>query len=328
LCNFLRASAAESCLIWITPGLWTADGAVSLTLATLLAMDWRDRARQQAGVISREQFADCGVSEDEVRGLVRRRDLTEVLPCVYSPRPVPQSNEQQQWAAVLWSGGVLSHRSAAMRWRLPVPTTSVQHVTVGDRRFRGVVRGVQVHRVLIDPAGVTTCFGLPATTRARTVIDLMRTEKYGLATELRDRALQQQWIDELTITRSISEQLGRTGNAQLRRLRNEIVAGAQAASERLLHAILRGAGLTGWVPQYRVRVGGRIRFIDVAFPESRIAIEVDGRRAHDDFSDRFDDDRARQNDLVAAGWRVLRFTWSQLQDPAYVISRIRQLAAA
>ena len=57
-------------------------------------------------------------------------------------------------------------------------------------------------------------------------------------------------------------------------------------------------------------------------------IEVDGRAAHDDWSDRFDDDRARHNDLLAAGWRVLRFTWAHLQDPEYVLRQIAQLVAA
>ena len=40
------------------------------------------------------------------------------------------------------------------------------------------------------------------------------------------------------------------------------------------------------------------------------------------------DDRARQNALVAAGWTVLRFTWSHLQDPDYVLSQIVQYLAA
>jgi very-short-patch-repair endonuclease len=291
-------------------------------------MDWRDRARQQAGAISRRQLAGCEVTEDETRGLVRRRELIELLPGVYSPRPVPQSLEQLHWAAVLWSGGTLSHRSAAPWWRVPVPGASIAHVTVADRRFRGKVPGVRVHRVELDSQAVTWCSGLPVTTRQRTVVDLLRTEKYSAARDLRDRALQLGWIDEQTIARSIDEQLGRTGNPQLRRLRSEVVAGAQAESERILHGILRRAGLEGWMPQYRVRVGGRVRYIDVAFPELRIAIEVDGRSAHGDWSGRFDDDRERQNDLIAAGWHVLRFTWRHLQDPAYVISRIMQLAAA
>jgi very-short-patch-repair endonuclease len=49
----------------------------------------------------------------------------------------------------------------------------------------------------------------------------------------------------------------------------------------------------------------------VAFPEARVAVEVDGRAWHS-AGDRFQHDRSRQNALVAAGWTVLRFTWADL----------------
>ena len=63
----------------------------------------------------------------------------------------------------------------------------------------------------------------------------------------------------------------------------------------------------------------------MAFPELRIAIEVDGWAHHSDV-DRFRHDRQRQNTLVALGWTVLRFTWTDLTDrPAYVIATIRTL---
>jgi very-short-patch-repair endonuclease len=157
----------------------------------------------------------------------------------------------------------------------------------------------------------------------------MRAERYGTARDVRDRALQMRWIDEAAIQRSISAQLGRTGNTQLRRLLAELERGAQAESERLLHAILRRAGVRGWRAQYRVRIGRRIAYVDVAFPAQRLAIEVDGRRHHDGASERFEDDRDRQNDLVATGWRVLRFTWRQLAEhPDLVLARIVQLLAA
>lgn len=291
-------------------------------------MDWRDVARQQAGTIDRTQFARYGVTEDEVRGMVRRGDLIELLPCVYSPRSVPDSTNQRDWGAVLWSAGVLSHYSAAWYWHLPVAAPGCPHVTVSDRRFRGRVADVRVHRVRLPEQDVTSYFGLPTTNRQRTVLDLLRVEPYGRARDLRDRALQRGWIGADTITRSVQEQPGRTGNRQLRLLVQEVVVGAQAESERLLHRILRDAGMTGWRAQYPVWLNGKRRDLDVAFPDLKIAIEVDGRLAHDGLSDRFDDDRARQNDLVAAGWVVLRFTWRHLQDPHYVISRITQLLAA
>lgn len=292
-------------------------------------MDWRDLTRNQAGAIARRQLTQCGISAAAIDGMVARRELMPLLAGVYSPRPVPTSMAQSEWAAVLWSGGVLSHRSAAGRWGIAAPSPGSVHVTVGDLRFRRTAPRVRVHRVRIEASEWTCVHGLAITLRDRTAIDLMRTERYGAARDIRDRALQLGWLTPADVVRSVTKQLGRTGNAQLRRLIAELDVGAQAESERLLHAILRRGGLAGWRAQYRVRLAGRVAYLDVAFPDSMLAIEVDGRRYHGDESSRFEDDRSRQNALVAAGWRVLRVTWSMLVDqPDQVLTQIAQLLAA
>ena len=54
-----------------------------------------------------------------------------------------------------------------------------------------------------------------------------------------------------------------------------------------------------------------MRYLDLAWPDAKVAVEFDGFVPH---STRrvFDDDRARQNDLVADGWTVFRITQSML----------------
>jgi len=292
-------------------------------------MDWRDRARRQAGVISREQLAASGLSEHRMDGLVRRRELCEVLPFVYSPRPVPASIKQRLWAAVLWSGGVISHRSAAALWKLPIEATAIVHVTVADRKYRKAVPGVRPHRVPLARVHHVLFDGLPVTDRVRTLVDLLRTERLGVARRLLDRALQQDWLGEYDVEAAYRGEPGRTGNGQLRCLLAELEPGAQAESERRMHRLLRSAGITGWTPQYQVRLPRSIALLDIVFPEQKLAIEVDGRRYHDDRSDRFETDRERQNDLVALGWRVIRVTWTMLtQRPHAVLAQIAQLLAA
>jgi very-short-patch-repair endonuclease len=146
---------------------------------------------------------------------------------------------------------------------------------------------------------------------------------------LLDRAVQQGWIDDGHLIRELVDSRGRTGNRQLRRLLAGIEPGAHAESERRLHAILRRGGVLGWFPQYRLELVGRTVIADAALPDARIVLEVDGRRYHDAASDRFEDDRLRQNALIVAGWRVLRFTWRELNDhPDRVLRRIQQLLAA
>jgi very-short-patch-repair endonuclease len=236
---------------------------------------------------------------------------------------------QRLWAASLWSDGVISHRSAARLWQLNTEPATMVHVTLGDRRFRRCNKGVRLHRVPLADREITDLGGLLVTTRARTIIDLLRTERIQVARNLLDRAIMRRWFDVVDLERSIRDGRGRTGNAQLRELLAGLEPGAHAESERRLHRLLRRAGVTGWVAQYEIRLAGRRRFVDVAFPHLKLAIEVDGKLGHDVMSDRFEDDRERQNALINSGWRVLRFTWRQLNDrPDWVIEQIMQHLAA
>ena len=77
---------------------------------------------------------------------------------------------------------------------------------------------------------------------------------------------------------------------------------------KLLRTVQR-LGLPRPEVNYRVRVGGRVRYLDLAWPDAKVAVEFDGFVPH---STRrvFDDDRERQNDLVADGWTVFRVTAS------------------
>ena len=76
---------------------------------------------------------------------------------------------------------------------------------------------------------------------------------------------------------------------------------------------------------YPLWIGGElVAVIDVALVGARIAIEIDGWAYHSDIA-RFQRDRHRQNDLIVAGWTVLRFTWADItRRPEYVINVIRR----
>jgi very-short-patch-repair endonuclease len=238
------------------------------------------------------------------------------------------SFQQRAWAGVLWSGGVVSHRTAAPMWDLPGGHVGLTHVTVA-RPFQTTMPGVRLHRVGLPPGETTTIDGLPVTTCARTVIDLLRVERYPAARDLLDRGRQRGWVDVDSIDRALVAGRGRTGNVQLRKLLAGIEPGADAESERRLHRLLRQAGISGWVPQYRIRLAHAFAYIDVAFPAQKLAIEVDGRRYHDIGSDQFESDRARQNELQALGWQVLRFTWRMLLDDSEaIVTKINQLLRA
>ena len=99
---------------------------------------------------------------------------------------------------------------------------------------------------------------------------------------------------------------------------------ARSEAERLVIQLLRGAGIRGW--QVNFRVGPFL--VDIAIPEQRIAIEIDGWAFHSD-QHAFQNDRTRQNKLALQGWQVLRFTWLDLtQHPDRVLAQIRAAISA
>jgi very-short-patch-repair endonuclease len=116
----------------------------------------------------------------------------------------------------------------------------------------------------------------------------------------------------------------RVGNPERRRLLLDSKDEPWSAAERKFHRLLRAAGITAWKANQPIVLGSSLFFIDVAFREVRLAIEIDGRLYHSD-SEVFETDRRRQNLLVLDGWCVLRFTSSMIDDrPAEVVALVRE----
>jgi len=68
---------------------------------------------------------------------------------------------------------------------------------------------------------------------------------------------------------------------------------------------LLAAGLPEPVRQHEIRAGGvLVARVDLAYPEPRVAMEVDGFRWHAGRGP-FRSDRIRANRIEAAGWRLL-----------------------
>jgi very-short-patch-repair endonuclease len=137
-----------------------------------------------------------------------------------------------------------------------------------------------------------------------------------------DRALQKH-VGFAPLYQSYCRNLGAYGGARVAELLVATADRADSAAERLIVKLLQGAGITGW--ERGVPFGPWT--MDLAFPDAKVAVEVDGWAWHVDV-DRFRADRRKGNALARAGWTVLRFTWHDLVSrPAYVVAEIRAAVA-
>lgn len=230
------------------------------------------------------------------------------------------------WAAVLGTQpdqAVLSHWSAGRIHRLCDDGRFPIHVTVpgsGRRRLPGLI----VHRSRgLCPQDVVVVRGLRVTSPARTVLDVA-----GSADDQEGkRMIREGEVHGVLGAGAIRDAVaGRTGHRGLGRVRRVDPSTAEAALgqtplEDDLDPLLVALGIPGLVRQHRVigLSGTRYR-PDFAYPSVRLAIEADGRSAHER-SLAFETDRAREADLGAAGWQVLRFTRLQVHHGPETVQR-------
>jgi very-short-patch-repair endonuclease len=254
-----------------------------------------------------------------VRRAIRNRDLVAVLPGVYASAAtateplVRMTALQQRHPDTVFTG--LS--AAGLLWN--------------SVRFPGVVsatgriaarRGFDLTRRTVDPEWIVTVHGLRCTRPELTAIDLI-PEHGGEYIDLALRAARGRGRQVLNrMWQALEAHSDRRNNKLRRAVLTESRDLPWSAAERLAHAGLRGAGITGWAANFPVHVRTVVFHLDIAFPPALLAVEIDGYRFHSS-RDAFELDRQRQNALVCVGWTVLRFTWAMLQDDTW-LATIRQ----
>jgi very-short-patch-repair endonuclease len=153
------------------------------------------------------------------------------------------------------------------------------------------------------------------------------------------------WIVEDALDRGLSTRLfrvpavegllhdvarpGRRGCGVLRHVLDERALGAAAPDgllEPRMARLLRDHDLPPAVFQHVVPGTGYR--VDFAYPDVRLAIEVDGYEVHGT-PRAMAADHQRQNRLMIAGWHVIRFTWGQVvRQPAQVAADVRRALGA
>ena len=97
--------------------------------------------------------------------------------------------------------------------------------------------------------------------------------------------------------------------------------------ERFLTLCLNAGIRCPRVNEWIVLDGGAMR-ADFLWPEHSLIVETDGRRVHGSRR-AFEHDRQRDQRLVLAGYRVVRFTWKQITgEPGRVVATVAGLLEA
>lgn len=278
---------------------------------------------RQDGLITDAQAITHGLTARTLRRRVHDGGWRRAAPGVLLAGGHALTDRARVRAVGLWAGGRGTLSGPAAAWwhgMLPSAPATVE-LTVARSCGLRTRRGVLVRRRDLDPQDITRADGVYLTAKPLTSLETAAVLRQGSV--FLDRALQKH-VRFPALYRAYCRNLGAQGNARVAELLTAAADRADSAAERLLIAILRSAGVPGW----RQGVPFGPWTIDVAFPELKLAVEVDGWAWHMEV-DRFRTDRHKGNALTRAGWTVLRFTWHDLTGrPEYVLAEIRAALAA
>ncbi|MGC4937851.1 type IV toxin-antitoxin system AbiEi family antitoxin domain-containing protein [Kribbella sp. DT2] len=216
--------------------------------------------------------------------------------------------------------GVLSHVSAAAAWNLPLLATPPKpHIMLPPKRRPRPGPPAVLHwaPTSADERRART------TSLPRTVLDCARVLPYSEGLAVADAALAGGTLGAEELLTAATSLRG-PGCPKAHRVAASATALSGSFLESMLRALLITEEIDGFEPQVLVTAGAFRARVDLGHRHAQIALEADGFEFHGSRRD-FAADCRRYDELVAAGWLVLRITYEQvLGDPGWVVATIRR----
>jgi hypothetical protein len=309
--------------------------------------DWTEtlveRGRERAGYLTTAQLLDAGVSRRDIAKYHSAGILQQVVRGLHV---VPDAAARAafvdrvgQAVARAGPGAVVARETAArLRGIAGAPAIGPITLTIPSSRSAPRLPGVDVKRADIPADDITEQDGLRVTSALRTVVDCARYSDRLTAVCLIESAARQEQAPLATVTERIDAMRSVPGVKAARAALSLVDVRSESPLETAVRLPLLDAGLVYPELQFPFdygRVRGRI---DLAYPVELLggsrgryvglAIEADGRDAHERDDETFHHDRIRQTALEENGWLVRRFTDRQArQATEYLVAVTRRAIA-
>ncbi|HEY8584088.1 MAG TPA: type IV toxin-antitoxin system AbiEi family antitoxin domain-containing protein [Capillimicrobium sp.] len=281
-------------------------------------------AARQHGVVSRAQLR-AALGQATVDRWVRAGRLVRLHRGVYAYGHAALTGDGRWMAAVLACGerSTLGVRSAGASWALLTTSRTRVDVIVRGAAGRGLDL-VDAHRFRLHPSERTERNGIPITTPMRTLVDLAAVERPHRLARAVEAAERLRLLDLAEIDAILARAPRRRGARALRealRAHRPEHAWTRSGVERAAVALIERHGL----PRPRVNAVVDGHEVDLCWPAERLVAELDTPDFHGTRA-AFERDRARDAQLTAARWRVIRLTGERLrQEPEAVAAQLRAL---
>ena len=276
----------------------------------------RELVRLQAGVVTRQQAIDSGLSVGAINSKVKFTRWRSIYRGVYATFTGPVSRQAQLWAAVLYAGkgAQLSHETAAELNGLTDRRSPLIHITIPASRRVRPVKGIVIHRSGHIDAGARFPRGvIPHTLTEETIIDLVNE-----ATTLDDVI---GWVTagfgkRLTGEGPLRRTLSTRQKLRWRNRLDEIVAAAAGGAHSALEFRYdRDVERAHRLPEAQRQVpftkpDGSRGLRDRYYERYGLVVELDGKQTHPEHQR--GRDRRRDNDAAAGGGSTLRYDWDEV----------------
>ncbi|HET7508016.1 MAG TPA: DUF559 domain-containing protein [Solirubrobacterales bacterium] len=232
-------------------------------------------------------------------------------------------------AAVLGPGpgALLSHHTAAALWGIRGYSGGAVHVTAPHKSSS--TKRIRRHFSVVPADERAVEEGIPSTSVHRTIFDLAATVPADDVVAMIKEAEHLNRWDRLSLPDLLERHPGRRGSRKLRfalrRLEEEPSGRKRSKLEERFAPFLRRHRLP--LPRFNdwILLGAKRYQVDCHWPHLRLIVELDGWEGHSSRS-AFQDDRARDRALHAAGFSVVHLTWNQLDvEPEAVASDLRRM---
>ncbi|MDQ3732872.1 MAG: DUF559 domain-containing protein [Actinomycetota bacterium] len=285
------------------------------------------------GLFTREQLlaiADHNVLD---RAVASGRVL-RLLPRVYTTPALAHDQRIRLRAALAFAGpeAALSHLSAAPVWRIRVPDTDRVHVLIPRVADHRTTKFVVVHRSPGAQLPSDLCAysaGLAAVRPTPTLVDCWSVLDRGDRREVVITAVRDGRCAPEAVRAQAEDRPLLRGRRELLELCDQLLAGAHSELEIFgLRRVFEHPSLPRPRRQFLVVVDGSRYFLDLAWPDLKLAVELDGAAHHGSRAQRERDVR-RDAALATTGWQVIRVTYDRItSDPEGVRQDMATIIAA
>lgn len=297
------------------------------------------------GVFLRREAIELGYRDDKIKALTEQGIWHRVRRGAYVPGDVWRAADAREryrlfcLAALRQSktAVVASHASAVPfhqgpTWGLDL---RVAHLTRVDGKTGRKEAGVQQHRGTIVDGDVVTIGSHQVMSPTRTALEVTTVAPVEASLCVMDDFLHR----ELTSKEALAARYDSMHHWP-ETLPTDLVlrladGRCESVGETRARYLFWREGLPTAVPQYEVfdEQGTLVGRVDFAWPEQGVFLEFDGREKYLRFRRKGESVQdavlreKRREELICAitGWRCIRITWADLQEPAVVAMRIRNL---